>query len=203
MDTEILKAERPEDVARAARLLTEGAVVAFPTETVYGLGALADDADAITELRHLKARPEGKEFTLLVSSPQQAWRLGTAGPAARALADAFWPGPLTLVIPDGAGGYVGARCPDCDVTLALLREVGAAVAGPSANLGGEEPARDAGQVMATFAGRIAAVLDGGPVELGVASTVVRAVGESIEVLREGAIPEPELRAALSRAGLGE
>lgn len=196
MHTELLQAEKTEHVARAADLLRQGRIVAFPTETVYGLGARADDAGAVAELRRLKRRPEDKKFALLAASAEDAFRHGTLGPAARALADAFWPGPLTLVISDGRGGEVGLRCPDCRVTLELLRRVGAALAAPSANLSGEEPPSTAAEVMRAFSGQIPAVLDGGPVRLGVASTVVRALGREIEVLREGALPAARLRAVL-------
>ena len=196
MKTELLQADRREDVRRAARLLREGAVVAFPTETVYGLGARADDAAAMAELRRLKDRPADKPFSLLVPSAEAAWRHGTPGPAARALADAFWPGPLTLVVADGQGGWVGVRCPACEATLAMLREADVAVAAPSANRSGEPPALTAGDVLRDFNGRIAAVLHGGPVQLGVASTVVRVTDDSLEVLREGAIAERALRDAM-------
>jgi L-threonylcarbamoyladenylate synthase len=197
MRTELLNAERAEDVQRAASLLRGGALVAFPTETVYGLGALAADAAAVAALSAVKQRPSDKPFTLLVASPDDALALGRPGRAARALAEAFWPGPLTLVIADGRGGNVGVRCPDCPATLALLRLVGDAVAGPSANVSGREPATDAAQVLDALEGRIAAVLDGGPARLAVPSTVVRALSDEAEVLREGAIPSARIRAALT------
>ncbi len=195
MKTELLQADRSGDVRRAARLLREGAVIAFPTETVYGLGARADDAAAVAELRRLKDRPQDKPFSLLVPSAEAAWRHGTPGPAARALAATFWPGPLTLVVPDGQGGWVGVRCPACGAALAMLRETGVAVAAPSANRSGEPPALTPSDVLRDFDGRIAAVLDGGPVELGIVSTVARVTGDSLDILREGAIGERELRAA--------
>jgi L-threonylcarbamoyladenylate synthase len=111
---------------------------------------------------------------------------------------AFWPGPLTLVVPDGAGGFTGWRCPDCEVTLALLRRVGVPVAAPSANRSGEPPAHDAGEVLAAFDGEIAAVLDGGRVGSGVASTVVRVDADGWQVLREGEISRDELLRAWGR-----
>ncbi|KPK65014.1 MAG: hypothetical protein AMK73_04240 [Planctomycetes bacterium SM23_32] len=194
--TELLDGGAPEHVARAAVLLCRGLVVAFPTETVYGLGARADDARAVARLARLKERPAGKPFTLLFASPEEALAAGVPGRAARALAEAFWPGPLTLVIRDGRGGDVGLRCPDCELTRRVLRLVGAAVAAPSANVSGGEPARSARDVLAVFEGRIAAVLDGGSAPLGVPSTVVRALDDEAEVLREGAVSEARIRAVL-------
>ncbi|MCK4282781.1 MAG: threonylcarbamoyl-AMP synthase [Candidatus Brocadiae bacterium] len=198
MRTEVLRAGRREDMERAAALLRGGRIVAFPTETVYGLGARADDAAAVAELQRLKRRPKEKRFALLIASPGDALRCGAPGPAALALARVLWPGPLTLVIPDGKGGDVGLRCPDCEPTLELLRLVGTPLAAPSANLSGEPPAATAEQVLQVFDGRIAAVLDGGPSRLTVPSTVVRVLGAEVEVLREGAIPETQIREALSR-----
>jgi L-threonylcarbamoyladenylate synthase len=196
MKTERLQADKPEDVARAAALLREGRVVAFPTETVYGLGARADDPDAVAELARLKRRPEDKRFTLLIASPDEARRYAAPGPVALALARAFWPGPLTLVVPDGRGGDIGLRCPEHPVALELLRRVGTAVAAPSANVSGRPAATTAAEVLEAFEGRIAAVLDGGPVELGIASTVARVLDGELEILREGAISESRLREAI-------
>ncbi len=187
METEHLDAGQDADVARAAELLRQGLIVAFPTETVYGLGARADSQAALAELRRIKQRPVGKKFALLVASAEQARAWGELDDAAGRLAERFWPGPLTLVIPDGQGGQVGLRCPDCEVTRRMLRLTGVPVAAPSANVSGQQPARSAEEVLEVFEGRIAAVLDGGPVRLGVASTVVRVAGGSVHLLREGAL----------------
>ncbi len=196
MRTEELSATDARDVARAAALLREGRVVAFPTETVYGLGARADDDGALAELRRLKWRPEQKRFALLVASAEDLNTYAQPDGRARRLAHRFWPGPLTLVVPDGRDGDVGLRCPDMEVTRQLLRLAGCPVAATSANRSGEAPAGDAQQVLDCFAGELAAVVDGGPVRVGVASTVVRLTGQGLEVLRRGPIAEQELRAAL-------
>jgi L-threonylcarbamoyladenylate synthase len=111
---------------------------------------------------------------------------------ARRLAGAFWPGPLTLVIPDGKGGDVGLRCPDMECTRRLLRLAEVPVAAPSANLSGSPPATDAAGVMEVFGGKIAAVVDGGSVCLGVASTVVLLTGDECRILRAGALPEARI-----------
>jgi len=195
--TEHLQASRRQDIERAAALLRQGRIVAFPTETVYGLGARADDAEAIEGLRRVKGRPGGKPFAVLVPTLEAARQHGVFGQVAERLAAAFWPGPLTLVVPDGRGGDVGLRCPDCEPTLELLRLAGFPVAAPSANPSGRPPATTPDEVIESFDGQIAAVLDGGPCRLGAPSTVVRVLGEEIEVLREGMLSADELRSVLS------
>jgi L-threonylcarbamoyladenylate synthase len=201
LDTERLSGDDPDDVRRAAQLLRAGCVVAFPTETVYGLGVRADDAEALAELAVLKDRPEGKEFARLVPDAFAARAWGRFDAAAGALADAFWPGPLTLVLPARGGGEVGLRCPDCDVTRRMLALVGTAVAAPSANVSGNPPARDVTDVLAAFDGRISAVLDGGPARIGKASTVVRVRDGKLETLRPGTIGRMAMRRALRKHGL--
>jgi L-threonylcarbamoyladenylate synthase len=196
MATLLLKTANHADVHEAGRLLREGAIVAFPTETVYGLGARADDPQAVQALYELKQRPPEKKMTVLIADPEDAARYAVPlSPVAAALARAFWPGPLTLVVPDGKGGEVGLRCPDCEPTRAMLRAAGVPVVAPSANLSGRPPATSAEEVLAVLDGKIAAVLDGGPVRIGAPSSVVRAVGDVLEVLREGALTEEQIRAA--------
>jgi len=194
--TAILAADNRADLERAVELLKGGAIVAVPTETVYGLAVRADLPEAVAELERLKRRPPGKKFALLVASQAQAATYGRLCPSARRLAAAFWPGPLTLVVPDGAGGEVGLRCPDCEPTRTVVRLVGAPVLATSANLSGEVAAQTAEAVRRAFEGRIAAVLDGGPARLGRASTVIRVAGGGVEVLRPGAIEEWRLRRVL-------
>jgi len=181
-------------------LLRRGEIVAFPTETVYGLGARADDPAAVRRLRALKRRPPEKRFTILIPAPPETRRYAAPlCPAAEALARAFWPGPLTLVVTALRGGEVGLRCPDFEPTREMLRAAGVPVAAPSANLSGRPPATTAPDVLEVFDGLVAAVLDGGPVRLAVASTVVRVSGSEVVVLREGAIPEARIREALAGA----
>jgi L-threonylcarbamoyladenylate synthase len=201
METERLNADDPEDVRRAAQLLRAGQVVAFPTETVYGLGARADDTAAMAELARLKDRPEGKEFARLVPDAFAARAWGRFDAVAGALAEAFWPGPLTLVVPACAGGEVGLRCPDCEVTRRMLALVRTAVAAPSVNASGRRPALTAADALAVFDGWIAAVLDGGPARLGKASTVVRVTEGKLETLRAGPVGGRALRRVLRKQGL--
>lgn len=197
--TLVLSARRDEDVRTAGRLLREGQIVAFPTETVYGLGARGDDPEAVEALYALKRRPPQKKMTILIADPDQCDLY--AAPLSRtaaALARELWPGPLTIVVPDLAGGEVGLRCPDCDATRAMLRAAHVPVVAPSANLSGEPAALSANDVLAAFDGKIAAVLDGGTVRLGLPSTVVRVKGETVQMLRVGALDKGRIRKVLAR-----
>ena len=197
MATRVLSAALEDDVRVAGELLRAGELVAFPTETVYGLGARADDARALAALCEVKRRPEGKKFTILIPDPEDCViHAAPLSAATAALIRRFWPGPLTLVVPDGKGGEVGLRCPDCEVTRRMLRAAAFPIAAPSANVSGHPPACSAGEVLAELDGLIAAVLDGGTVRVGAASTVVRASEVGIEVLREGALRSEEILRAV-------
>ena len=201
--TERLSGDEPADVRRAAELLRDGHVVAVPTDTVYGLAARPDSPDAVRRLRALKQRPPDKPFAVLVCSREDAERMAVFGEVSRRLADRFWPGPVTIVVPaKGSGGEVGLRCPDLAVTREVTRLAGSPLAAPSANVSGEPPPLTADQVLEVFGGRIAAVLDAGTARLGLASTVVRVASDGIQVLRRGAVPEGELRAAVRGTQMG-
>jgi len=194
MRTLHLQSDCPTDQARAAALLRDGQLVAFPTETVYGLGARADLPAAMDRLYEVKGRVPEKKSTILVASAEAAREYAVFDTAADALAQNFWPGPLTLVLPDGHGSDVGLRCPDHADTRKMLALVDAPVAVPSANPAGEPPATSAGQVLDYFDDRIAAVLDSGASRIGAASCVARLTGAGLEVLRSSdALPESELR----------
>jgi L-threonylcarbamoyladenylate synthase len=196
MRTLIVDADEEDDVAQAGEMLRDGLLVAFPTETVYGLGARADDEAAVEALYRVKRRPRGKKCAILIPDPEDAGRY-TGGLQAeeRWLAEAFWPGPLTLVV--GKGHAVGVRCPDCGPTRRMLRAASVPVYAPSANLSGHPPARNAREVMDTFSGLIAAVLDGGHVTGGVPSTVVRILDGEPQILRAGAIAPGALRRVIA------
>lgn len=197
--------------AEAVGLLRAGRIVAVPTDTVYGIAADIALSDAIERLFAAKGRPPEKAVALLLSDAGQADVLGVAGPAARVLAERFWPGGLTLVLPRrpdarlpdvlAAGApTVGVRVPDHPAPRAL-----AAALGPlpttSANLSGEPDARDAAEVAATLGAAVALVLDGGPIHGGPGSTVVDCTGERPAILRAGAIPPAAIAAALDEAGI--
>ncbi|WP_458095860.1 L-threonylcarbamoyladenylate synthase [Roseomonas sp. WA12] len=187
-----------EALARAAALLRAGALVAFPTETVYGLGADATDGRAVAAIYAAKGRPS---FNPLISHfPDAASALAEVVPddRARALAEHFWPGPLTLVLPrhprsridqlTGAGlDTLAVRVPAHPLALALLRETGLPLAAPSANRSGGVSPTTAGHVLDGLEGRIAAVLDGGPCAVGLESTVLDLSGPEPLLLRPGGI----------------
>ncbi len=197
------------DVSQAASVVAAGGLVAFPTETVYGLGANAASPAAVESVFRAKARPAGHPLIVHVSSPQRAISLAaTDDPRITLLADQFWPGPLTLVVPRGAevcdevtGGRptLGLRMPDHPLALELLTacepEVPGLV-GPSANRFGRVSPTSAQHVLADLDGRIDLILDGGPCRVGVESTIVELVGPHPTLLRPGAIEPSELEAVL-------
>jgi L-threonylcarbamoyladenylate synthase len=176
-------------LTRAAQLLRGGGVVAFPTDTVYGLGAAADDEVARQRIYRIKGRPVGLPLILMVAAESQLEGLIHVDSRAEALIRRWWPGPLTLILHAKGGGTLGVRIPQHKVALELLR-----VAGPlmttSANLHGKEPALTASE--AGVLNGVAAVLDGGVAPGGTASTVLDLTGPEPHVLREGAITAPEL-----------
>lgn len=190
---------------RAGRWLREGGLVAFPTETVYGLGADAWNAAAVRGIFAAKGRPA--DNPLIVHIGERAWLADVAArvtPLADELAERFWPGPLTIVVDAAAelprettGGLdtVAVRMPDHPVALALLRHAGVPTAAPSANRSGRPSPTTARHVAADLAGVDGMVLDGGACPLGVESTVVDARGSTPVVLREGAVTREQLGTA--------
>jgi len=188
--TEILPAT-PEGLAAAAELMADGRLVAFPTDTVYGVACALDREEQRSELVKLKGRPEDKPIPVLVAEASQVTAAGyVLDERARSLAARWWPGPLTLVLPATDGGdSLGFRVPDHDVALALIRLAGPLLA-TSANRSGEPETLGADEVQIAFAVHgdlLAAVIDGGPAPGGTASTVVDLTAEPARLLREGAI----------------
>ncbi len=186
----------PAVLADGAAVLRAGGLVAFPTETFYGLGAAALDGRAARRIFELKGRPEGKPLLALVDSLEMAERLGALTPAARALAARHWPGPLTLVVAARPGvpaevtagtGTIGVRVSSHPVATGLVATLGAPVTAPSANPSGAAPPTTAAAVLAYFEDRIDLVLDGGPTPGGAPSTVLDTTVEPPRVLREGAV----------------
>jgi L-threonylcarbamoyladenylate synthase len=184
-------------IDEAAEVLRRGGIVVYPTETLYALGARADDAGALKRLALAKLRPEGKPLPLLAADLEQVLQVARLeGGAARA-AERFWPGPLTLVLPAAPGldaavtagsGTVGIRIPGSPIARALASRAGFALVSTSANpAGGPPPARVADLAPQLLA-EVDHVLDAGPTPGGPASTVVRIEGSIVHVLREGAIP---------------
>jgi L-threonylcarbamoyladenylate synthase len=184
----------PESVREASMIVRRGGVVAFPTDTVYGLGCDPLDAAALARLFEAKGR-EGKPVSVLCAALADAERLVVLGDTALALADAHWPGPLTIVAPlrvpvprllDQGSGWLGVRVPDDRVSLSLASYCGGAVTGTSANVSGRPSCHSAGEVALELGDRIDAILDDGE-RGGVESTVVRVDGRAVEVLRRGAV----------------
>jgi L-threonylcarbamoyladenylate synthase len=195
----------PKIVTEIVACLRGGGVVVLPTDTVYGLVAAVSRADALQRLHALKERPSDKGFILLVAD----WisvRSVTAHlpPVARRLGAKYWPGPLTLILPaqeglpptvSARGGTVAVRIPDDPLLQAVLGELKGAIAAPSANRAGGEPATTAAAAAAAFGSRVDLVVDGGPAPARCPSTIVSAEGKLGKVLREGplAIPAEDLR----------
>lgn len=195
-----------EAIARAAALLRAGRLVAFPTETVYGLGADATNADAVAGIFIAKERPLSDPLIVHIAEIDEMGRVARdIPPIAWELARRFWPGPLTLVLPRGAaippivaggGDTVGVRLPSHPVARALLRATGVPVAAPSANRFMRTSPTTAEHVLTDLDGRIAAVLDGGPCAVGVESSVLDLTTTPPRLLRPGGVTLEELRKVL-------
>lgn len=192
-------------VADAAAVLRRGGLVAYPTETFYGLGALASDRRALARLAEAKLRPEGKPLPLLAADRLQVDLVAELGRTAERLAARFWPGPLTLVLRARAGldeaitagaGTVGVRVPGSAVARRLAAAAGGAIVSTSANLSGEPPPADARALSARLRARIDHVLDAGPTPGGLPSTVVDVTGEGVRLVRAGAVPFEAILAAM-------
>lgn len=186
-------------IARAAELLRNGELVAFPTDTVYGIGCRAGDPDALARLFAAKRRPPEKAVPWLIGFLEEVAKHGfLADERATRLADRFWPGALTLVLPAADGsGTQAFRVPDHPLTLALLAAAGP-LAVSSANRSGEPETRDADDVAVAFADsdEPAATLDGGRVPGGVASSVLDLAEPGARMLREGALRRAEIEAVI-------
>ena len=207
--TELLTAEQ---LPRAAALLRAGELVAFPTETVYGLGADARNARAVAAVFAAKGRPSFNPLISHFASTEAAFAEVVADERAQRLAARFWPGPLTLVLPRGASSRIDAlasaglptlavRVPAHPLARALLREAGVPVAAPSANRSGEVSPTTAAHVLAGLEGRLAAVLDGGPCSVGVESTVLDLSTPVATLLRPGGVPREVLEAEIGPLAL--
>ncbi|MFA6142855.1 MAG: L-threonylcarbamoyladenylate synthase [Candidatus Omnitrophota bacterium] len=181
-------------ISTAADALRKGALVAFPTETVYGLGVNMLDEAAVSRLYEIKKRPRTKPFTVLVSDTgviEKAWDCNLSKEA-RSLADRFWPGPMTMILKSSSGEKIGFRVPDNKIAMMLVTEAKVPIATPSANVSGSVPARCAGDVLKEFGGRIDIIIDGGPSKVGIESTVVDLTAPQPKIVRQGAIPAREI-----------
>jgi len=201
-----------DTIARAADLLRDGGLVAFPTETVYGLGGDACNATAVAAIFAAKGRPSFNPLISHVSSTADAFALGVETPLASALADAFWPGPITLVLArvadcpiarlTSAGhDHIALRVPAHPAASRLLAAFGGPVAAPSANPSGRVSPSRAEHVMAGLDGRIGMVLDGGRCDSGLESTIIDCSGPKARILRPGGITRDRVADCLAKAGL--
>lgn len=206
MRTIVFKADEPEAIERAAQMLRQHQLVAFPTDTVYGLGALAFEAADLTALYRAKQRPPEKAIAILLADASMVDRVAEhISDAARRLMDRFWPGALTLIVPRrsdlpdsvGGGSTVGLRVPALDVARRLLELTGP-LAVTSANRSGQPSPRSTAEVLEQLDGRIHAVLDGG-VTGGAPSTVVDCSRNPPAITRSGPITEVQLRAVVRLA----
>jgi L-threonylcarbamoyladenylate synthase len=202
------KAPQKKAILTAAEVLRRGGLVAFPTETVYGLGADALNADAVRQIFVAKGRPLDNPIIVHIASAADLGNLAKDIPAeARQLMDKFWPGPLTLIlkkspdVPDAVTGgqdTVAVRMPQNKIALALIKALGHPIAAPSANLSGRPSGTTAGHVLQDFAGKIDMILDGGPVVVGVESTVLDLSQKPPAILRPGAITHEDLTPILGQ-----
>jgi L-threonylcarbamoyladenylate synthase len=204
----------PDDAsgrAAAIEVLRAGGIVAMPTDTVYGIGVWLNAPDGLARLFAAKDRPLDRAIVLLVADIEQAASVGVFSPAARVLAERFWPGGLTLVVAQvpgsglpaeltGGAATIGLRIPDHDCPRELARALGPLPV-TSANLSGQPEAKDAAQVLAQLGDRVDLVLDGGMARGGIPSTVVDCSGATPRLLREGALSPAALADAVASAGL--
>jgi len=207
MKTVVIKGD---DLSYAVEVILRGGLVAVPTETVYGLAGNGLDHDAVAEIYRVKGRPAIKPLILLVSDMDVAETVCAGMPeSARLLAEAFWPGALTLVLSRGGavpdivtagGGTVGVRSPNHPKTLELLRLTGLPLAAPSANISDMPSPINAEDVLKYFDGKIDCVIDGGVSALGHESTIVDLTAEPYRILRQGVLPEDEIRRVLGARG---
>lgn len=187
-------------IDEAAKIIRSGGIVAYPTDTVYGLGCDPFNRDALDRLIQVKQRRKGA-LPILVNSMVTAKKLGEFNRTAMVLAGRFWPGPLTLVVPVRAplpdpitdnSQFVGLRVPKHETALNLIEKAGGQVVGTSANVSGQSSPRTAEEVLNALGGKIDLILDGGPSPLGKESTVAKIIGLGVEVVREGAVSRDEI-----------
>ena len=206
MNTLLLSAQSSDTAAIAAEIIKNGGLVAIPTETVYGLGANGLDPQAVAKIFEAKGRPQDNPLILHICGAEQIEEFCHHIPqAAYTLAERFWPGPLTMVLParsvvpkcTTAGlPTVAVRCPDSEVTRRIIRLAGVPVAAPSANISGKPSTTTAEHVLHDHDGRIDAIVDGGPCRVGVESTIVDLTEERPRLLRPGGITPEQLTEVL-------
>ena len=203
METIVIK---DDDLSYAVEVFQRGGLVGVPTDTIYGLAGNGLDAVAVAKIYEVKGRPAIKPLILLVPDLRVAETVcAQISESARLLAEAFWPGALTLVLPrrntvpdivTAGGDTIGVRCPDHPKTLEFLRLIGVPAAAPSANVSDMPSPKSAQDVLAYFDNKIECVIDGGNCKIGVESTIISLAEEPYKILRQGAIPEEAIRNVL-------
>ena len=187
-------------IEAAAQALRMGELVAFPTETVYGLGALRDDTKAIERIYEVKKRPEEKRLTLMIADSDDVKKyVDHLSGTAKRLMSLFWPGALAIIFPLKNGSDISIRLPDNAVARDLIRTVKLPIVTTSANISGHSPATDAQQVLMDLGGKIHTILDGGSTRLRSPSTVLKVKDDTIEIIRHGIITESIIRSCLENS----
>ncbi|WP_053368392.1 L-threonylcarbamoyladenylate synthase [Bacillus sp. FJAT-27245] len=209
VDNAVENLKNNPQIKQAAELLAENEVVAFPTETVYGLGGNAENDEAVAKIFLAKGRPSDNPLIIHIAEKEQMASFVEEIPSvADRLMDAFWPGPLTLILQKKKGALsekatvgletVGVRMPDHPVALAILKECGLPIAAPSANSSGKPSPTTAAHVAEDLSGKIAGIVDGGPTGVGVESTVLDCTSAVPTILRPGGITREQLEAVIGR-----
>ena len=187
-----------ENIRTAAQALRSGRIVAFPTETVYGLGVCADNDTVIDNLYSAKQRSRDKKLSIMIAEPDDVRKhVKQITPIANKLISSFWPGPLTIIFDLPDNRTVGIRNSSHHVVKDLLNAAGISIVSTSANISGRPPATDAQQVISSFSDKVDVVLDGGSAEAGKPSTVIKIVDNTFEIIRHGVIEKERLNRCLN------
>jgi len=203
MATTCLSAKDASTLGKAASILSNGGLVIVPTETVYGIAAMASDGLAIERIYQIKGRPENKALLAHVDGLEMAKTLATLNPLAEELIAKFWPGPLTLVLPklesanihENAGGglpSIAVRCPDHDFTKSLITKLNQPLVAPSANFSGEPPPASLSELSEQIANNVDMIIDGGTCISGQPSTLIDLTTDKPKILRQGALSRQKI-----------
>jgi tRNA threonylcarbamoyl adenosine modification protein (Sua5/YciO/YrdC/YwlC family) len=198
MKTKILKINpavpEPDKIAEAARIIRQGGLVVFPTETVYGIAADSNNPKAMERLNQVKRRTENKPYSILVAHRGIVENYSNyTNPNLYKLIDKYWPGPLTIIVPTKEAGHtIGIRMPDHTIALRLVEESACTIAAPSANLEGKKAPTNVMEALADLDGQVDLAIDGGPVEFGISSSIVDFTKDKPTVTREGVISQSDV-----------
>lgn len=204
MKTKILKINpaipEPEKIAEAARVIRQGGLVIFPTETVYGIAADSNNPKAMERLNAVKHRTENKPYSMLVAHRGVIENYSNyTNPYLFKVIDKYWPGPLTIVVPTKDDEHtIGIRMPDHTIALRLVEESGCTIAAPSANLEGKKAPTNVTEALADLDGQVDLAIDGGPVEFGISSTIVDFTKDKPTVIREGVISQCDIDRTINK-----